>query len=119
MAPRSCEPIEEDLFAVSRPPALLAATAAWAGDGTILRPKDARLIKDQYIVQFNAGVNARGLASQLTAVHGGRVLHVYEHALKGVAVAMTEQQAQGLALNPNVLLVEQDSLFTIDASGSQ
>jgi subtilisin family serine protease len=96
---------------------LLAASGAWAGDGTIHKPA-GELIEGQYIVVFNPGSNSQALAAQLAAVHGGRSLRTYSHALSGAVFAMNENAARGMSLNPNVMLVEQDSVFTINVTQS-
>jgi subtilisin family serine protease len=97
---------------------LLAATAAWAGDGTIVRPQGAKLIDGQYIVQFTRGLQASAVADQLAGLYGARVLHTYQHALTGAAFAMTEAQATALSRHPHVTRVEQDSLFFINVTQS-
>ncbi len=91
---------------------LALASTAWAGDGTIVRPVGGQLIKDQYIVLFNRGVETSALTEQLSGLYGARVLHQYD-ALSGAAFAMTEAQAKALSLHPQVTLVEQVSLFSI------
>ncbi len=96
---------------------VLVASGAWAGDGTIHKP-DGELIEGQYIVVFNPGSNSRALAEHLAAVHGARSLHTFSHALSGAVFAMNENAARGMSLNPNVVLVEQDSVFTINATQS-
>jgi subtilisin family serine protease len=49
------------------------------------------------------------LATQLAQEHeGGAVSHVYQHALKGFAVELTEAQASRLARHPLVQSVERD-----------
>jgi len=96
---------------------LLAASSAWAGDGSIYKPA-GELIKGQYIVVFNPGSDSRALASQLAAVHGAKSLRTYSHALRGAVFTMDENAAHAMSLNPNVLFVEQDSLFTINVTQS-
>ncbi|HEX4962519.1 MAG TPA: S8 family serine peptidase [Thermoanaerobaculia bacterium] len=48
------------------------------------------------------------LANRLTATHGGNVKEVWEHALQGFLVHMTEAQARLLANDPRVAAVEQN-----------
>ena len=45
--------------------------------------------------------------------HFGHVMHVYEHALRGFAVAMPATGAAALARDPRVRYVEQDSVMSI------
>ncbi len=96
---------------------LLGASGAWAGDGTVQKP-GGELIEGQYIVVFNPGSDSRALAPQLAAIHGARSMRTYSYALKGAVFAMDENRARAMALNPNVVLVEQDSLFTINVTQS-
>ena len=74
---------------------LCAATLAGAAsipDGTI---------PNQYIVQLHkpaigsplAGLSLAEQSAQLAALHGGKVLHVYEHALRGFAVQLPDAAA--------------------------
>jgi len=57
--------------------------------------------------------------SLLTAVGGGELLHLYEHALTGAAVAITDDQARLLASLPGVLDIEQDQLVTLGSETQQ
>ncbi|HYO71037.1 MAG TPA: S8 family peptidase, partial [Archangium sp.] len=72
----------------------------------------AEPVRGQYIVTFNdklkgsVGAEARALA----AAHGGEVLFVYEHALRGFAVKMPEAAALALTRNPLVAQVEEDAV---------
>src|SRR5262245_3005672 len=99
--------------------ALLAA----AGD---LRPASGRVIAGSYIVVLKTdAVRPLGnmsapepsvpqLARDLAFLHGARTTHVYEHALKGFAARMTEEQARALAHDDRVLYVERDQrMFAI------
>ena len=83
---------------------MLAPTAAGAaggppdpaGPGDISRPE--RPVADQYIVTLRDGSNGVSVEAQLLArAHGGNVLGIYQYALQGFTVSMTEAQAQALA----------------------
>ena len=90
---------------------LLAATAAFAGDGLIHKNAGRQQVKDSYIVIFHAGdKNPAERANELARTHGGKAKRVYSHALRGAHFEMSEGQAQGMANNPHVALVVQDSL---------
>jgi serine protease len=76
-----------------------------------------RAIPGQYIVVLNDDrvmrPEVRGLADALARQHGGSVMHVYESAIRGFAVAMSATGAAALARNPRVRYVEQDSEMSI------
>ncbi|MCX7108143.1 MAG: S8 family serine peptidase [Methylococcales bacterium] len=81
-------------------------------------------IYDQYIVVFretavgkksiyytgNLAADVDDLADTLTYRHGGSREKTWSRALKGMAVHMTAQQAENLANDPDVALVEQDGV---------
>jgi len=93
---------------------LLAATAAFAGDGLIHKNAGRQQVKDSYIVIFNNdGTDPGQRATDLARTHGGKAKRVYSHALRGAHFEMSEGQAQGMANNPHVALVVQDSLAYI------
>ncbi|WP_158623775.1 protease inhibitor I9 family protein [Corallococcus llansteffanensis] len=50
------------------------------------------------------------LAEALASKHGGQVLHVYQKALRGFSVRMTEAQALELARHPAVASIEEDAV---------
>jgi serine protease len=94
--------------------AWLAMTGvAWAQE--IQTPE--RAIPGQYIVVLDDDRVARsevpGLAQALARQHGGRLLHVYEDALRGFALTMSATAAAAVARNPRVRYVEQDSVMSI------
>jgi subtilisin family serine protease len=81
-------------------------------------------ISDSYIVVFretavgkksiystgNLAADVDDLADTLTYRHGGSREKTWSRALKGMAVHMTAQQAENLANDPDVALVEQDGV---------
>jgi hypothetical protein len=78
----------------------------------------ATSIPGRYIVVLTDGpamsaqaVGARARA--LGATYRGAVRHVYEHALRGFSVAMSEADALRLAADPGVAFVEQDQLWRV------
>jgi subtilisin family serine protease len=86
-----------------QPPDQEAATLAGAGRG--------EPIPDQWIVVFRPGTpGVANLADKLARDHGGKVLHKYEHALKGFAGRLSAQAIDKLRKHPDVLAVEQDTV---------
>ena len=95
---------------------LLAITSAAAAQ-EVQTPE--RAIPGRYIVVLNdqqvAANGVRPLADALARQHGGRVEHVYEHAIRGFAITASATAAAALARNPRVRYVEQDSeRFVVD-----
>ncbi len=88
--------------------------------------KSANKIENNYIVVLdNDWVGEQGLfsiapyiASELATNHKGKVKHVYQHALNGFAVEMTEADAEALSQDYRVKYVEEDSVVTADATQS-
>jgi subtilisin family serine protease len=60
----------------------------------------------------------RALAAALARSYDGSVAHVYQHALKGFSVELTDAQASLLAAHPAVQTVEQDMQVQISATQS-
>lgn len=81
-------------------------------------------IANQYIVVLNdAVVGEKGkfsiapyIASEMAATYKGKLNHVYQDALNGFAVEMTEAEAETLSLDYRVEFVEEDGLVTVDAT---
>jgi len=66
----------------------------------------------QYVVVFKDHVrDVPGLARRLAADHGGTILHVYEHALRGFAIRLPEPADRAVArlrAHPDVASVSAD-----------
>ncbi len=73
----------------------------------VLKDDAARGPSDSYW----AGRAVRDVAQEMALLHSAQLLHVYEHALKGFAVAMTVKQAEALAKDPRVAYVEEDGVM--------
>jgi subtilisin family serine protease len=81
-------------------------------------------IENNYIVVLDDSIiGERGrfsiapyVASELAATHQGKLKHVYQHAINGFAVEMTEQQAEALSQDFRVKYVEEDGVVTIDTT---
>ena len=93
------------------------------GRGNKLHRK-ANKIQNQYIVVLDDSVvGERGLysiapyiASDMGAVYGGKVRHIYQHALNGFAAEMSEEAAERLSEDFRVKFVEEDAVVTADAT---
>src|SRR5687767_8419207 len=83
-------------------------------------------VENSYIVVLDDDVvGEKGLfsiapyiASELATTHGGKLKHVYQNALNGFAVEMTEAQAEALSNDFRVKFVEEDGIVTADATQS-
>ena len=84
----------------------------------VLTPEAA--IPGQYIVIFDDVQTARTevvpQAQALARQHGGRILHVYQNAVRGFGASMSATAAAAIARDPRVRYVEQDSVMMIRAS---
>jgi subtilisin family serine protease len=81
-----------------------ASTAAQADPGAVSGSWIVTLVDHS-----DPSAEAAGLAGR----HGGRVGHVYEHALMGFQFLGSEQAAAALARNPRVVRVEADGVATV------
>jgi subtilisin family serine protease len=104
---------------------ILAALVPASAAGSL----DAEPERSSYIVVFNTdavrSVTEPGtrplvavLAQQLARAHGADAVAVYQHALKGFAVQLTEQQAEILAGDPRIDFVEPDQPVELVATQS-
>ena len=102
----------------------IVAAFAWvAVAGTVSAQEvqtPERAIPNQYIVVLKdeqvGRADVRATAEALARPQGGRVIHHYEHALRGFAVAISATGAAALARNPRVRYVEQDSVMVTVAT---
>ena len=102
-----------------------ATPPAGAQAGKTKIRKKAHPVKDQYIVvleewaaqPFGENSFAQHVAEDIARAHGGRLKHVYKHALLGFSVSLTEEQAERLTDDPRVAYVEEDGV--VKASTTQ
>lgn len=88
--------------------------------------KSANKIENNYIVVLDdTVVGEKGLfsiapyiASELATTHKGKLKQVYQNALNGFAVEMTEADAEALSQDFRVAYVEEDQVMTLDATQS-
>ena len=86
--------------------------------------KNPNKIANQYIVVLDdAVVGEKGafsiapyIASEMAATYKGKLNYVYQDALNGFAVEMTEAEAETLSLDYRVKFVEEDGVVTTDAT---
>ena len=86
--------------------------------------RKANKIENSYIVVLDDSVVgekgaysiSRYVADDLASLHGGKVKHVYKHALNGFSVEMSEADAEALSKDFRVALVEEDGVMTADAT---
>jgi subtilisin family serine protease len=86
--------------------------------------KSPNKIANQYIVVLDdAVVGEKGafsiapyIASEMAATYKGKIKHVYQDALNGFAVEMTEAEAETLSLDHRVKFVEEDGVVTADVT---
>ena len=109
---------------------LCLAVPAFAGDGSIRIAEGAAAIPDRYIVVLNddaassadlpsaSGFTVPIVAVDMAARYNGTVFLIYESALKGFAIQMTERGARRLSADPRVAFVEQDSEVSINTTQS-
>ena len=86
--------------------------------------RSANKIENSYIVVLDESViGERGIfsiapyiASELASNHKGKLKHVYQHAINGFAVEMSEADAEALSQDFRVKYVEEDSVVTADVT---
>ena len=86
--------------------------------------RSERPVKNEYIVVLNdlaAGPKGEHslvptVAGNLRAIHGGTLKRIYQHALLGYTVRMSEAAAQRLSLDPRVAFVQEDSEITLSTT---
>src|SRR5438105_5465809 len=94
----------------------LAATAAFSGDGSVRR--SARHIPGRYIVVLDSSVDTATVANSVRNLNAAQVHHTYERGFKGLAVEISDADAQALARDPRVQFVEEDATFAIASTPS-
>ena len=87
--------------------------------------RSANKIDNNYIVVLNESVGETGhfsiapyVASELATTHNGKLKRVFQHALNGFSVEMTEEDAERLSQDFRVKFVEEDAVVTADATQS-
>ena len=91
---------------------LITPAAAAEGIGKPMAGAD-ELASNSWIVTLEAGADPSADARGLARGAGGRVGHVYEHALNGFQFRGSAAAAQALEHNPNVASVQADGALTL------
>jgi subtilisin len=101
---------------VHRAMALVAAGLLMAG-GSVALPTAAAAGTERatFVVVLKDGVEPRSASRDMARRHGGDIRFVYEHALGGFAITVSENGARGIARDRRVSFVERDQLFTTTA----
>jgi len=93
---------------------VLVATTVFGGDGSVHR--SARHIPGRYVVVLESGADTTAVANSVRGLNGARVHHIYERGLKGLAVEISDADAQALARDSRVKFVEEDA--TVSAAST-
>ena len=96
----------------------LPAQAAPA-EGKVLAAGSPTAVKDSYIVTLKKGAGLKAASSagkDLVEEYGGTVKRTFKSALNGYSAKLSASEAKRLAADPAVASVEQDQVFTVDAT---
>jgi subtilisin family serine protease len=87
--------------------ALLAATTAFSGEGSVRR--NARHIPGRYIVVLQQSADTSAMLSTVHNLKGSAVRHTYQRGVKGLSVELSDADAQLLSRDPRVQFIEEDA----------
>src|SRR6266571_7660854 len=90
---------------------VLTTTAVFGGDGSVHR--SAKHIPGRYIVVLNPAADTATVANTVRNLNGGRVHNTYARGLKGLAVEISDADAQALARDSRVQFVEEDATVAL------
>jgi aqualysin 1 len=91
-----------------------------APDAAPLLSLGERALKDRYVVVLRPHVNRpAAVAAELVPPAGGKVHHVYEHALKGFSMTLPSEALNGIRNHPAVRYVAEDGLASLDVESGQ
>jgi subtilisin family serine protease len=91
---------------------VLVAATAFGGDGSVHR--SARHIPGRYILVLDSSADTAAVANTVRGLNGARIHHTYARGLKGLAVEISDADAQALSRDARVQFVEEDA--TVDAA---
>jgi subtilisin family serine protease len=89
----------------------LVATAAFSGDGSVHR--SARHIPGRYIVVLDSSADTASVANSVRNLNGARVHQTYARGFKGLAVEISDADAQALSRDSRVRFVEEDATVSV------
>ncbi|HEY8133708.1 MAG TPA: S8 family peptidase [Thermoanaerobaculia bacterium] len=89
----------------------LVATAAFSGDGSVHR--SARHIPGRYIVVLDSSADTATVGNTVRNFNGARIHRTYERGFKGLAVEISDSDAQALARDSRVKFVEEDATVSV------
>ncbi len=81
--------------------------------------RSEKAILNQHVVVLKDSIaqdDVATVAKELARIHGGKIKHVYEHALKGFALRLPEAAAVALSQDPRVEYVQEDAEVSIVAT---
>jgi len=90
---------------------VVVATAAFGGDGSVHR--SAKHIPGRYIVVLAPGSDTATVANSVRNLNGGKVHRTYSRGFKGLAVEISDADAQALARDSRVQFVEEDATVSL------
>ena len=89
----------------------LVAVTAFGGDGRVHR--SARHIPGRYVVVLDSSADTATVENSVRNLNGGRVHHKYERGFKGLAVEISDVDAQALSRDSRVQFVEEDATVSV------
>lgn len=94
----------------------LVASAAVSGEGTVHR--SAKHIPGRYIVVLDPSADSAAVANTVRTFKSAQVHKNYTRGFKGLAVEMSDADAQTLAQDPRVQFVEEDATISAATAGT-
>src|SRR5215207_7087341 len=92
--------------------ALVLGALALSGPGRSADAAQGGMVSDQYIVQFEPGVDPNAKANEKAKKYGLSVSHVYSAAFDGFAAFVPPGQLKKLQADPDVLSIAPDFRVT-------
>jgi aqualysin 1 len=74
------------------------------------------VLEDWAVGQMGDNSAAKDIADNLAAIYGGKVKHVYKHAVSGFSIELSEEQALALSEDVRVKYVEEDGIIHGDTT---